>query len=111
LGFFATDPDPDGLALTVSVYGFCVKFPVIDFGPLIVTFDGFELPDRSPDQLPKLYPVLAVAETETTCPLLYQFVPEGFTLPTPEGLTEVVRLYWVVNVAVYVALDDGAVIV
>jgi hypothetical protein len=88
-----------------------VKFAVTVFGPPIVMFEGLVLPERSPDQLPKLYPVLAVAETETTCPLLYQFVPEGFTLPTPEGLTEVVRLYWVVNVAVYVALDDGAVIV
>jgi hypothetical protein len=42
---------------------------------------------------------------------LYQFVPEGLTVPPPEGLTAVIRLYWVVKVAVYVALDVGAVTV
>jgi hypothetical protein len=53
---------------------------------------------------------LALAETGTTCPLSYQFVPDGVTLPVPEGLTEVARLYCVINDAVYVALDDGTVI-
>jgi hypothetical protein len=110
-GLLVTDPDPDGLTFTLNVYWFCVKFAVTLFGPLIVTFDGFELPERSPDQLPKLYPALAVAEIETTWPLSYQFIPEGITLPTPDGLTEVVRVYWVPNVAVYVVLDEGAVIV
>ena len=111
MGLFVTDPDPDGLTPTVNVYWFCVKLAVTDFGPLIVMFEGFVLPDRSPDQLPKLYPELAVAKAETTCPLLYQFVPEGLALPAPEGLAEVVRLYWIVNEAVYVVLDDGTVMV
>jgi hypothetical protein len=48
---------------------------------------------------------------ETLCPLLYQFVPEGLTPPPPEGLTDVVKLYWVEKVAVYVALEAGAVMV
>ena len=100
MGLFVTDPDPDGLTPTVNVYRFCVKFAVTDFGPLIVMFEGLVLPDRSPDQLPKLYPALAVAETDTTCPLLYQLVPGGLTLPTPEGLTEVINVYCVPKDAV-----------
>jgi hypothetical protein len=47
-----------------------------------------------------VYPALAVAEIETLCPLLYQFIPEGLIVPDPEGLTEVVKLYWVVKLAV-----------
>ncbi len=43
---------------------------------------------------------MAVAETETLVELLYQFVPEGLTDPPAEGLAEVVRLYWVVKLAV-----------
>jgi hypothetical protein len=73
---------------------------VIDFGPLIVTEVGFVEPERSPDQPVKLYPEPAVAETETLCPLLYQFVPDGVTVPLPDGVTAVVRLYWVVKLAV-----------
>jgi hypothetical protein len=54
---------------------------------------GLVVPEISPDQLLKLYPVVAVAEIETLCPLLYQFVPEGLTVPPPDELTEVVREY------------------
>jgi hypothetical protein len=41
-----------------------------------------------------------VDETDTFCPLLYQFNPEGLIVPDPEGLIEVVKLYWVVKLAV-----------
>jgi hypothetical protein len=54
---------------------------------------GVVIPERSPDQLLKLYPAFAVAETETLCPLLYQFVPEGLTVPPPDEPTEVVKVY------------------
>jgi hypothetical protein len=61
---------------------------------------GLVVPERSPDQLLKLYPAFAAAEIETLCPLLYQFVPEGLTVPPPEEPTEVVRVYCVVKLAV-----------
>jgi hypothetical protein len=73
---------------------------VIDFGPFMVREVGVVDPERSPDQPVKLYPEPAVAETETLWPLLYQFVPEGVMVPLPDGLTEVVRLYWVGKLAV-----------
>jgi hypothetical protein len=63
------------------------------FGPFIVMEAGLVVPERSPDQLLKLYPVFAVAEIETLWPLLYQFVPEGLTVPPPDDPTEVVRVY------------------
>jgi hypothetical protein len=72
---------------------------------------GLADPLRSPDQPEKLYSEPAVAEMETLCPPLCQFVPEGLTVPPPEGLTAVVKLYWVVKLAVYVVLVEGAVIV
>ena len=53
---------------------------------------------------------MAVAEIETLCPLLRQLVPEGLTVPSPEGFTEVVKLYCVAKLAVYVAEEDGTVI-
>jgi len=61
---------------------------------------GLVVPERSPDQSLKLYPVVAVAEIETLWPLLYQFVPEGLTVPPPDEPTEVVKLYCVVKLAV-----------
>jgi hypothetical protein len=61
------------------------------FGPFIVMEAGFVDPERSPDQPPKLYPAFAVAVIWTLCPLLYQFVPDGLTVPPPD--TEVVRVY------------------
>jgi len=73
---------------------------VIDFGPLMVREVGVVDPERSPDQLVKLYPESAVAETGTLCPLLYQFVPDGVMVPLPDGVTAVVKLYWVVKLAV-----------
>ena len=39
---------------------------------------------------------------ETLWLLLYQFVPEGLTVPPWEGIAEVVRRYWVAKLAVYV---------
>jgi hypothetical protein len=42
---------------------------------------------------------------------LYQFTPDGLIVPDPEGLTEVVKLYWVVKLAVYEAAEEGTVIV
>jgi hypothetical protein len=88
-----TDPAPDGLALTLSVYRFCVKLAVTFFGPLIVNVPGFVAPVRSPVQFEKAQPPPAVAEIETLCPALYQLAPDGFTVPVPEGTTEEVRLY------------------
>jgi hypothetical protein len=61
---------------------------------------GLVDPERSPDQAVKVYPELAVAEMEALWPLLYQFVPEGVTVPLPDGVTAVVKLYWVVKLAV-----------
>ena len=79
------------------------------FGPPIVNEAGFVDPVRSPVQLRKLYPPLGLADTDTLCPLLYQFTPDGLTVPTPDGLTEVVKLYCVTKLAVYVVLDDGTI--
>jgi hypothetical protein len=77
-----------------------VNMAVIFLGPFMVREVGFVDPERSPDQPVKLYPELAVAETEALCPLLYQFVPEGVMVPPPDGVTAVVKLYWVVKLAV-----------
>jgi hypothetical protein len=52
---------------------------------------------------------LAVAVTETTWPLFCQLVPEGLTVPPAVGLAAVVRLYWVINVAVKVVAEAGTV--
>ena len=68
--------------------------------PFIVKEDGLVDPERSPDHPVNEYPEVAVAEIETLCPLLYQFVPEGLTAPPAEGLAAVVKLYWVVKLAV-----------
>jgi hypothetical protein len=66
----------------------------------MVREDGLVDPERSPDQPVKLYPELAVAETETLWPLLYLFVPDGVTVPPPDGFAAVVKLYWEVKLAV-----------
>ena len=93
LGLFAIEPPPEGLDATVRLYRICVKLAVTLFGPFIVTDDGFVDPERSTDQLEKLYPVPAEEETETVWPLLYQFVPEGLRVPPPVGLADVVNEY------------------
>jgi hypothetical protein len=83
------------------------------FAAFIVTVEGFVDPERLPDQLVKAYPEEPAAEREMPCPLLYQLVPAGLTAPPLVGLPEVVRLYWVVKLAVYVALQsdlDAAVV-
>ena len=77
-----------------------MKMAVTAFGPFMTNEPDDDEPVRSPLQLEKLYSALAVAETGTVCPLLYQFTPEGLTVPAPEGLPEVVRLYWVLKLAV-----------
>lgn len=61
----------------------------------------------------KTYPLFAVALRDTLAPLSYQQPAEqlGFVLPLPTGFTEVVNLYWVVKLAVYVVEEAGAVIV
>ena len=82
------------------VSGMELKLAVTALRPFMVREAGLVLPERFPVQLLKVYPELAVAETGTLCPLLYQFVPEGVTVPPPEGLTVVVKLYWVVKLAV-----------
>src|SRR4030042_2539174 len=96
---------------TVRVYLLCVKFAVTVLALFMVTEPGFVDPERPPVHEEKLYPAFAVAETDTLCPALYQLAPEGLTVPPPEGLAEVVRLYWVARLTVYVVLVEGAVIV
>jgi len=59
----------------------------------IVTVEGFADPERLPDQPVKAYPEEPAAERETPCPLLYQLVPAGLTVPPLVGLAEVERLY------------------
>jgi hypothetical protein len=58
---------------------------------------GELFPETLPDQLENVAPKLALAETETLLPLLYHVGPAGVTVPPVDGLTEVVRLYWVVK--------------
>jgi len=88
------------------------KLAVIVLAAFIVTVEGFVDPERLPDQLVKACPEEPAAERETPCPLLYQLVPAGLTVPPLAGLPEVVRLCWVIKLAVYVAaLEEGAVIV
>jgi len=72
---------------------------------------GLADPVSPPDQPENLYSEPGVAEIDILCPLSYQFVPEGLTVPAPEELTEVAKLYWVVKLAVYAVLAEGAVIV
>jgi len=98
---------------TVGSFGLAVlKFAATFNGPFNVIEEGLAAPgDRSPDQPVKAKPELATAETETTRPLSYQVVPEGVTDPPPMGLTDVVRLYWVLKLAVYVVLESGTVMV
>jgi hypothetical protein len=54
-------------------------------------------------------PLFAVALTATTVPAFTHSLA-GLIDPSLDGLAAVVREYWVVNVAVYVAADPGAVI-
>jgi len=86
------------------------KLAVMVLAASIVTVAGFVEPERLPDQPVKAYPEEPVADRDTLCPLLYQFVPAGLTVPPLAGFVAVVRLYWVVKFAVYVALEEGAVI-
>jgi hypothetical protein len=81
------------------------------FGPPIVNDVGLAAPLKSPVQPEKLYPAPALADIGTLCPLLYQFTPDGLTVPPPDGATEVVKLYWAVKFAVYVVFDGGTVTV
>jgi hypothetical protein len=77
-----------------------LKVAVTLFVPFITREVGLVVPVRSPVQPLKAYPELAVAEMDALCPLLYQFVPEGLTVPPAEGLAPVDKLYCVVKLAV-----------
>ncbi len=68
------------------------KFAVTLFGPAIVNEAGLAEPVKSPAQLEKTYPVFGLADTDTLCPLLYQFTPGGLTVPPAEGVADVVKL-------------------
>ena len=83
-----------------TVSAIAVKVAVTFLGPFMVTLVGLIDPVRSTDQPLKLYPAFAAAETDTLCPLLYQLVPDGVTVPPADGLAVVVKLYWVVKLAV-----------
>ena len=80
-------------------------------GPFMVMNVGLAGPVRSPDQSAKLYPGFALARIETSEPLLCQFVSAGLTDPPAGGFAEVVKLYWVAKLAVYIAAEEDTVIV
>ena len=82
------------------VSGIAVNWAVTLLTPFRIRSVGLVDPERFPDHPMNEYPGVAVAEIETLFPLLYQFVPEGLTAPPPEGLAPVVKLYWVVKLAV-----------
>ena len=69
-------------------------------GPFIVREVMSAVVEMSPDQPLKRYPGLGVAMTETFWPLAYHAVPEGVTVPPPEGLAETARLYLKAKLAV-----------
>ena len=77
----------------------------------MVTEPGAAFPERPPDHPLNVYPEFAVAWTDTLSPLLYQFMPEGFTVPPSAGAAEVVSAYWVVKLAVQVVLEEGTMMV
>ena len=91
---FTVPRAPEKLAVTVLL-------------PFIVMVAGLVLPLRSPLQELKLYPALgvAVAVKVTIVPALY-VPPAGFrvTIPAPEGLTEVVRVY-VIGVPMFTEIE------
>jgi hypothetical protein len=85
---------------TEMISGIAEKLDVTVLFPSIVKVAGLAVPLTSPLQLAKRYSAFAVAETDTFCPLSYQFTPQGLTVPAPTGLTEVIRLFWVLKLAV-----------
>ena len=76
-----------------------------------MTEAGFAVPVRPPDHPVKWYSTVGVAVRVALAPAAYQTVPAGETVPPPAGLAEVVKLYSVLNVAVYVVVDEDAVTV
>lgn len=86
-----------GVVGVVNSSGICVKLANSVIGAVMVK-DREELdPGTVPDQSVNVEPKLGLAVTEALLPLLYQVVPAGVTVPALDGLTEVVRLYWVVK--------------
>jgi hypothetical protein len=77
----------------------------------MVTVAGLVVPVRLPDQPLNKNPEFGEATTEIIWPRLYQATPEGVMFPAAAGLVEVVRLYWVVKLAVYVVVPEDAVTV
>src|SRR4051794_34174742 len=90
-------PWPPKLAVTVA-------------GAFRVVFCGVVVPVRAPEKPVNWYPEFAVALTATTAPALNQPLA-GAIEPPAARFAAVVRKYCVVNVAVYVVDDDGAVTV
>jgi hypothetical protein len=77
-----------------------VKFAItVLLASMVIPIDPVD-PLASPLHPLNVYPAFAVALNVTLCPPSYQFVPDGLTTPAPAGLTEMVKLYWVVKLAV-----------
>jgi hypothetical protein len=61
---------------------------------------GPAAPLPSPLHPLNVYPAFAPAFNGRFCPLSYQYIPgEGLIVPPPSGITEIVKLYWVVKLA------------
>ena len=89
------------------------KFAMQVLGPSISTDVVRSTPTQSKLQEVKTYPAPAAAVNGADDPLVYQHPDEqsGLTVPDTRGLTAVVRLYWVVKLAVYVVTEGETVIV
>jgi hypothetical protein len=79
--------------------GLELKLAVTVAGALMVRFCGVVVPVRAPLKPVNWYPLLAVALTATTAPLLIHPLG-GLIVPPALGLTAVVSWYWVVKLAV-----------
>jgi len=88
------------LGVTTRVPGKGVKLAAILLGPDMTKEAGFAVPEKSPDHPLKRKPAFSVAETETLCPRLNQFVPGRLTVPPSGGFTEIVKPYSVAKLAV-----------
>jgi hypothetical protein len=88
-----------------------MKLAVALLGLVMLREHGLPCPAQSPLQLENAYPELAIAVSCTPWLGLYQG-PLGLRpiVPLLNGLTVVLRRYWVVKLAVYVASDVGTVI-
>jgi len=75
--------------VTVKVIVVPLKFAVTEAGALMVRFCGVVVPVRLPLKPENVYPLMAVALTGTTAPLLYQPLA-GVMDPPALGLAAVV---------------------